>query len=760
MPANRHISQAAGEVETRGAQVLIVDDLPENLRILRSMLEAEGYRITVSPNGEVALRIAPTVEPDLILLDVMMPGIDGFETCRRLKEDAKLCQVPVVFVSARGDVSDLVKGFRVGGVDYITKPFKQEEVAARVRTHLQNRLLVKQREQMIIDLERLNEVLAESEERFRGLSRATFEGVIIHEQGRIIDTNTAADEFFGIAHEELIGRNALELLTPESREAARERIEKGSEAPYEIEIVRQDGSSVPVEIRGRNAHFMGREVRVVAMRDITERKQADESLRSAKEAAEAANQAKSEFLANMSHEIRTPMNAILGYSRILGERSQDPQQKEYLNSIHASGRSLLMLINDILDLSKIEANKLELEYSIVEPRFIFDDVEKVFAQEAKHRGLEFVVNVSPGFPSLLLLDEPRIRQILLNLVGNAVKFTEQGSITVTVSHEWTNPEHDRILFVISVADTGIGIHEGEIERIFGAFEQMTGQQQSKYGGTGLGLAITSRLVNMMGGRIRVDSVVGKGSTFTVELTDVEVSAAGAMPTRAPETQHIAGLRFDPASILIVDDAHLNRKLLRDYLTSYDFCLLEAENGQEAVKICSNEHPDLVLMDLRMPMLDGYEAATILKGRPETKNIPMIAVTAWATKEEKDRVTPVFDAFLTKPIDKIELVQALCSFLPHSTPETEPQVPRETRSEMVEVDIAQLSPMLTELFDLLQSNNMRAKECFLAARPLLAAAGVSTELIGLERKVNRLAFAEAIDSLEKIAKTLNIPIEAL
>ena len=175
MRASQHGSPAAGEVETRGAQVLIVDDLPENLRILRGMLEAEGYRITVSPNGEVALRIAPTVEPDLILLDVMMPGIDGFETCRRLKEDPKLCHVPVVFVSAKGDISDIVEGFRVGGIDYITKPFKQEEVAVRVRTHLQNRLLIKQREQMINDLERLNEVLSESEDRFRGLSRATFE---------------------------------------------------------------------------------------------------------------------------------------------------------------------------------------------------------------------------------------------------------------------------------------------------------------------------------------------------------------------------------------------------------------------------------------------------------------------------------------------------------------------------------------------------------------------------------------------------------
>jgi PAS domain S-box-containing protein len=760
MRASRHGSPAAGEVETRGAQVLIVDDLPENLRILRGMLEAEGYRITVSPNGEVALRIAPTVEPDLILLDVMMPGIDGFETCRRLKEDPKLCHVPVVFVSAKGDISDIVEGFRVGGIDYITKPFKQEEVAARVRTHLQNRLLIKQREQMINDLERLNEVLSESEDRFRGLSRATFEGVVIHEQGRIIDTNAAADELFGIAHEELIGRDALELLTTESSTAARERIEAGSEAPYEIEIMRQDGSSVPVEIRARNTHFMGREVRVVAVRDITERKHADERLRSAKEAAEAANQAKSEFLANMSHEIRTPINAILGYSRILEERSQDPQQKEYLNSIHASGRSLLMLINDILDLSKIEANKLELEYSAVEPRFILDDVEKVFAYEAKHRGLELVVDVSPGLPPLLLLDEPRLRQILLNLVGNAVKFTEQGSITVTASHEWTSPEHDRIHLVISVADTGIGIDESEIERIFGAFEQMTGQQQSKYGGTGLGLAITRRLVDMMGGQIRVDSVLGKGSTFTVALDDVEVSAAGAKPTRAPEIQQIAGLRFDPASILIVDDAHLNRKLLRDYLTDYDFFFLEAKNGQEAVELCTNEHPDLVLMDVRMPVLDGFEAASFLRGRPETKAIPMIALTAWATKEEKARVMPVFDAFLSKPIDKVELILTLASLMPHSRLEAEPLDGADTQPEIVEVDIGQLSPLLAELFDLLRNNNLRAQNCFSAARPLLANTGVSTELTKLEENMNRLDFVEAIESLEQIVTTLDIPVESV
>ncbi|MCP4147359.1 MAG: response regulator, partial [bacterium] len=319
----------------------------------------------------------------------------------------------------------------------------------------------------------------------------------------------------------------------------------------------------------------------------------------AKEAAEAANKTKSKFLANMSHEIRTPMNAILGFTEILGNKVKNNQNKEYLNAINSSGKTLLKLINDILDLSKIEAGKVQLNLEAVDVATIFNDMKHIFGLEAEEKGLDFIIEVGKNIPGGLILDELRLRQIILNLLGNAVKFTSKGYIKLTVNIIYSREDFSYLDLVFSVNDTGEGIPPVQKEVIFEAFKQKSGQDQMKYGGTGLGLSISRRLIEMMGGEINVESQLGVGTTFMVTLKGVPIaSVCGPTAENAPAFEE--EIEFENASILIVDDVLTNRKLLKAFLDYPAFSLLEAENGIEALRVTETCRPNLVLMDMKMP----------------------------------------------------------------------------------------------------------------------------------------------------------------
>jgi signal transduction histidine kinase/ligand-binding sensor domain-containing protein/CheY-like chemotaxis protein len=474
----------------------------------------------------------------------------------------------------------------------------------------------------------------------------------------------------------------------------------------------------------------------------------------AKEAADNANAAKSEFLANMSHEIRTPMNAILGFSELLRTQMAASRERQYLDAINSSGRTLLALINDILDLSKIEAGKLELQYEPVNIARLVEEIQKLFSLKAGEKGIRLLTDMDPTLPHGLLLDEVRLRQVLFNVVGNALKFTEKGEVKIRARAQHTGartppsasfePQHHageakvevaarpddgsrglqptvdqdsdprrgatpedalpstaeaslrdappsgaappwaeahgypepslrdepglgdeadetRVNLILEVADTGIGIPKDQHEVIFGAFAQVAGQSTRKFGGTGLGLAITKRLTEMMHGRIEVQSEPGHGSTFRFTFPNVAITEPAETGTCTTDGEGDFN-QFAPSTILVADDVSLNQQLVAGYFEGTGHKLITAANGLEAVAQAEKHRPNVILMDMRMPELNGYEATKRLKANAALKDIPVIAVTASSFREEEARARKACDGFIRKPFNRSELIAELKRFL--------------------------------------------------------------------------------------------------
>ncbi|MBM7865618.1 response regulator [Heliobacterium gestii] len=383
-------------------------------------------------------------------------------------------------------------------------------------------------------------------------------------------------------------------------------------------------------------------------------------LEAANEKKDLAVKAKSEFLANMSHEIRTPMNAILGFSELLNDHVIDEQGQRYLEYISSNGETLLRIINDILDLSKIEAGKLEIQRRPVHVWELVQEMRRAFATQVEKKGLEFIIEIDPALPARLLLDEVRLRQILFNLIGNAVKFTQRGSIKVTAC-----PVGDRKTGVfdlaVTVEDTGIGIPEGQKQAIFEAFVQQKGQD-ARYGGTGLGLTITRRLVEMMNGEIALTSEVGRGSAFRVTLRDVErVDAAGPAVARARPAR--SDVHFTDSLVLVADDEVTNRKLVREYLEPHGIRFIEATDGREVIELAERHRPAAIILDMKMPVMDGFTVMQILKNDEELSTIPVVVVTASVLEDQEAGVRQAgCAAFLRKPVKKEQLLAEVARLL--------------------------------------------------------------------------------------------------
>jgi len=435
---------------------------------------------------------------------------------------------------------------------------------------------------------------------------------------------------------------------------------------------------------GEISHF------IAIKEDISQRKKIEDQLNKAKKSAEEANKAKSNFLANMSHEIRTPMNAILGYSELLSKQIQVEAQKDYANSIQSSGKTLLKLINNILDLSKIESGNLDLTQEPTNISRTINEIVDMFKEKASKKGLKIEVNISQDLPLGICVDELRVKQILINLINNAIKFTEKGVIRIELLAVNKSQEHCDLQ--LSVADSGIGMPKEEIQSIFNAFHQVERQDSRKYEGTGLGLAITQQIVKQMNGHIEVKSEIGIGSTFTIFLRKVEICPLTQIGTPVLEFNPYR-IQFEKASILVVDDTQSNRNLIKDYLKTYHLKITEAANGNEALKLMKEEKPDLIFMDVNMPILNGCETRQLIRKNPNWKSIPIIAITAAAfSNDEKEIISQGFDGYLRKPTSLSNIVGEMIKFLNY----IEVDEVIQEKDQVEEREIKNLNEILVEL----------------------------------------------------------------
>lgn len=425
------------------------------------------------------------------------------------------------------------------------------------------------------------------------------------------------------------------------------------------------------------------------------------ALEKAAERAEVANRAKSEFLANMSHEIRTPMNAVLGFTDLLQTITQNPVALDYIEAISSSGKTLLSLINDILDLSKIEAGQMDIRPEPTDITLLIQDIQHIFQQKAAQKALRLRLILGTGLPKALYLDEVRLRQILFNLVGNALKFTERGHVDIEVfcSVPVMVDGQATVDLSIAVSDTGIGIAPADQQRIFNAFTQSYSQSDRKFGGTGLGLTITHRLTQLMGGTISVESELGRGSTFTCQLKQVPVVTESA-PKLAASTPDIDLNDLAPLTILVIDDAPSNRELIAGYFRETHHHILFAEDGLQGLHMAQAHLPDLILLDLRMPLMDGQETAQALRNSPNTYAIPIILITASLSYDGQILVdSDLYQGLLHKPVKRqqlIAMIKRVVQAVPPSQPDRDRPDPGDSAADLPSLSAEQQRILLAQL----------------------------------------------------------------
>ncbi|HSW16186.1 MAG TPA: response regulator [Ramlibacter sp.] len=655
-------------------RVLVVDDEDRNRRLLVAILEADGHSAIEAPDGPQALELVRRSPPDLILLDVMMPGMDGYAVTRALKADAAFRSIPVVLVTALDDNESWRRGMEAGASEFVTKPVDQGRLGLRIRNLLQ--------------LKGYSDELVRREEEIRAVLDHMPDAVLrIDARGIVRSANPAVRRILGFAPHELAGQSIARLLPQGERHAPDDFIDRylsrgDPSAGGEFKGQHQDGRLLDLEVLASEYDSDGDHYFIATFRDISERKRLMTDLKRAREIAQDANRAKSNFLATMSHEIRTPMNSIFGMLELLGLTHLDDEQRATLKVVNGSSRALLRIIDDILDFSKIEAGKLEIRPEVVSIRRLIEDVRNLHVDLASSKGLSVRHSVDTNIGPALRADALRLRQILNNFVSNAIKFTSKGEITIRAALLDRSDGLERLR--LTVHDTGIGISEENQQRLFQPFSQGDTDAARNAGGTGLGLTICRRLAEMMGGSVQMESALGKGTTMILTLA-LPIADAGELPDSAAATPRglpvaagsvaraaptVAQAEAEGTLVLLVDDHPTNRALLMRQLRVLGYAGESAEDGLQALDKWKSGRFGIVIADCNMPLMDGYEMARTIRmlesdRTAETaRRTPIIACTASALAGEAERcLTAGMDDYLTKPVELAGLMEKLAKWLP-------------------------------------------------------------------------------------------------
>jgi len=621
--------------------------------------------------------------------------------------------------------------------------------------------------------------LRASEERYRSLINKVQAAIVLHDgRGEILVSNPLAQDLLGLTSEQLLGKALAEpewhflredgsVLAVEEYPASLVLATRQPLRGYVTGIGRPGHDVAWVLVNAEPEYDEKGEIAliVVSFVEITKRKRAEEELRRykdqleetiqqrtaelllARDAAEAANQAKSVFLANMSHELRTPLNAILGFSSMMRRESQlTPGQRENLDIINRSGEHLLTLINDVLEMAKIEAGRLQLEIAPFDLGGMVRDVTGMMQLRAQEKGLQLLLDQTSEFPRYIKGDEARLRQILINLVGNAVKFTDQGGVTIRLGVRQNAGRH----LLIEVEDSGHGIGPEDQQRLFQPFVQL--EEAAVQRGTGVGLSITRQFVQLMGGTVGVESTLGKGSLFRIELP---VELASPLEVLKPENQalgEVVGLAPGQPRyrILITEDQHENQLLLSRLMSDIGLEVKVAENGAECLKLFEEWHPDLIWMDRRMPVMDGVKATQRIRRLPDGRAVKIVAVTASAFKEQQQEMFDAgMDDFVRKPYRFEEIYDCLArqlglKYLYHSDTVAEPGTPVELTPKMLAVLPVTLRQELSDALESLDSERIAAV--------LRQIGAVDPELAhALTRLADYFDYPAILDALEPLIK---------
>jgi two-component system sensor histidine kinase/response regulator len=657
-----------------GAQthcLLVVDDQPMNIQALYRVFAAD-HRVLMATSGEKALAICRETPPDLILLDVMMPGMDGHEVLQHLKGHPATAGIPVIFVTARDAAEDEARALSLGAVDFIAKPINPAIVRARVRTHLE---------------------LASARALLGATLEATADGIAVMDlRGALVTCNQRFTRMWNAPQRLLDAgdeRQELQFIQarmddPDSEMGALLDATGPEDEETASTLELRDGRILQRHRTALRTH--GRITgHVLSFRDVTGRVRAEramaevsahldelnvgleekvrertEALAEATRAASAANQAKGEFLSNMSHEMRTPMNSILGLSYLALRAEPSAKLRDYLERISESGQHLLGLISNILDFSKIEAGKLDIESVDFSAASVVDDVFKQLSGMAEEKGLRMVTQVDPALERALRGDPLRIRQVLLNFAGNAIKFSDHGEVAVRA--RLLTQDEDRAELWFEVQDQGIGLSETQAEQLFQPFQQADASTTREYGGTGLGLAICRQLAGLMGGEVGVRSEPLVGSTFWLRLP----LGWGVAPL-VDLDQVQSDARWEGVlrgrTLLVVDDNVLNQRVAFELLQAVGARVLLAGDGLMALQLLARHKVDGVLMDVQMPVMDGLEATRRIRMEPSFNGLRVIATTANARGEDEAACRAAgMDDFITKPVVPEQLYATLVKWL--------------------------------------------------------------------------------------------------